>query len=206
MSVWLISLSALVAQIVRGSCLGFSIPCVGIVGALDPDQAMQVCSVIGALPIAEAGSMKFWYVFPGRDGAPSYPGSLRCRVHAPAAKRAGLSGVGFHTLRHTGASMLIEAGCPRCGFSAGWVTTPPRSGSRCTALLDGDLGPPARHPPRTREAGEGSRDPVGMPRRRKAGGRYAVPYLATSRSSRRHGIAMWTRNGQARRAGIGSDS
>lgn len=50
------------------------------------------------------------YVFPGRDGAPSDPGSLRRRVLAPAAKRAGLTGVGFHTLRHTCASMLIETG------------------------------------------------------------------------------------------------
>ena len=40
------------------------------------------------------------YVFPGRKGGPSDPGALRRRVLGPAAHRAGLSGVGFHTLRH----------------------------------------------------------------------------------------------------------
>jgi integrase len=48
------------------------------------------------------------FVFPGRDGRASDQGSLRRRVLVPAAERAGLTGVGFHTLRHTCASMLIE--------------------------------------------------------------------------------------------------
>ena len=50
------------------------------------------------------------FVFAGRDGAASDQGSLRRRVLVPAAERAGLTGVGFHTLRHTCASMLIESG------------------------------------------------------------------------------------------------
>ena len=50
------------------------------------------------------------FVFPGRDGGASDPGSLRRRVLVPAAARAGLNGVGFHTLRHTCASMLIDPG------------------------------------------------------------------------------------------------
>lgn len=50
------------------------------------------------------------FVFPGRDGRPSDQGSLRRRVLLPAAERAGIDGVGFHTLRHTCASMLIESG------------------------------------------------------------------------------------------------
>jgi integrase len=50
------------------------------------------------------------FVFPGRDGGASDQGSLRRRVLVPAAERAGLTGVGFHTLRHTCASMLIESG------------------------------------------------------------------------------------------------
>ena len=41
------------------------------------------------------------FVFPGRDGGPPDPGALRRRVLVPAARRAGLSGVGFHTLRHS---------------------------------------------------------------------------------------------------------
>jgi integrase len=46
----------------------------------------------------------------GRDGGPSDPGALRRRVLVPAATHAGLSGVGFHTLRHTCASLLIDSG------------------------------------------------------------------------------------------------
>jgi integrase len=38
------------------------------------------------------------------------PDNLRNRVLAPAAKRAGVSGIGLHTLRHTCASLLIEEG------------------------------------------------------------------------------------------------
>lgn len=49
-------------------------------------------------------------VFPGRTGVPADVGSLRRRVLVPAAERAGLSGVGFHALRHTCASLLIESG------------------------------------------------------------------------------------------------
>ena len=83
------------------------------------------------------------YVFPGRDGGPSDPGSLRRRVLTPAAKRAGLTDVGFHTLRHTCASMLIEAGLSPLRLQRWMVTTLPRSRSRRTAtLLDGELGPP----------------------------------------------------------------
>ena len=50
------------------------------------------------------------FVFAGRAGAAPDQGSLRRRVLVPAAQRAGLTGVGFHTLRHTCASMLIESG------------------------------------------------------------------------------------------------
>jgi integrase len=51
------------------------------------------------------------FVFPGRDSGAAEQGSLCRRVLLPAAERAGSSGVGFHTLRHTCASMLIESGC-----------------------------------------------------------------------------------------------
>ncbi len=82
------------------------------------------------------------YVFPGRDGAPCDPGSLRRRVLAPAAERAGLNGVGFHTLRHTCAWMLIEAGLSPLRLQR-WM------GHHSAAftlevyghLIDGDLGP-----------------------------------------------------------------
>jgi integrase len=82
------------------------------------------------------------FVFPGRDGAASDQGSLRRRVLVPAAGRAGLTGVGFHTLRHTCASMLIESGLSPLRLqrwmghhSAGFTL------ETYGHLIDGDLGP-----------------------------------------------------------------
>jgi integrase len=45
------------------------------------------------------------FVFPGRNGGASDHGSLRRRTLVPAAERAGLTGVGFHTL---------DTRAPRC--------------------------------------------------------------------------------------------
>jgi integrase len=45
------------------------------------------------------------FVFPGRNGGASDQGSLRRRALVPAAERAGLTGVGFHTL---------DTRAPRC--------------------------------------------------------------------------------------------
>jgi len=58
----------------------------------------------------QPGAVDDALVFPGRDGAPADVRSLRRRVLVPAAGRAGLTAVGFHTLRHTCASLLIESG------------------------------------------------------------------------------------------------
>lgn len=49
-------------------------------------------------------------VFPNHKGAPLNPSNIRYRILVPAAKRAGLPRVGFHALRHTCASMLVERG------------------------------------------------------------------------------------------------
>jgi integrase len=49
-------------------------------------------------------------VFRGPRGAPVNLNNVRYRVLAPALKRAGLPQVGFHALRHTCASLLIERG------------------------------------------------------------------------------------------------
>lgn len=49
-------------------------------------------------------------VFSSRRGTPLNPNNLRNRVLAPAAERAGLARIGFHALRHTCASLLIERG------------------------------------------------------------------------------------------------
>ncbi|MGH8733823.1 MAG: site-specific integrase, partial [Burkholderiales bacterium] len=83
------------------------------------------------------------FVFPGRDGAASDQGSLRRRVLVPAAKRAGLTGVGFHTLRHTCASMLIESGLSPLRLQR-WMGHHSAAFTLETYghLIDGDLGPP----------------------------------------------------------------
>jgi integrase len=81
-------------------------------------------------------------VFPGRNGRPSDPGSLRRRVLVPAAQRVGLDGIGFHTFRHTCASLLIESGVSPLRLQR-WM------GHHSAAytldayghLIDGELGP-----------------------------------------------------------------
>jgi integrase len=82
------------------------------------------------------------FVFPGRDGGASDQGSLRRRVLIPAAERAGLTGVGFHTLRHTCASMLIESGLSPLRLQR-WMGhhSPAFTLETYGHLIDGDLGP-----------------------------------------------------------------
>jgi integrase len=57
-----------------------------------------------------AGAQAEDLVFLNSLGRPLKPSNLRNRVLAPAAKRAGVSGIGLHTLRHTCASLLIAEG------------------------------------------------------------------------------------------------
>lgn len=49
-------------------------------------------------------------VFPGMTGEPINYGNLRHRVLAPTAQEAGVPWIGFHTFRHTAASMLFDQG------------------------------------------------------------------------------------------------
>jgi integrase len=49
-------------------------------------------------------------VFPSRTGTVMQANNLRERVFFPAAQAAGVSWAGFHTLRHTSASMLFASG------------------------------------------------------------------------------------------------
>jgi integrase len=82
------------------------------------------------------------FVFPGRDGGASDQGSLRRRVLVPAAERARLTGIGFHTLRHTCASMLIESGLSPLRLQR-WMGhhSPAFTLETYGHLIDGDLGP-----------------------------------------------------------------
>ena len=60
----------------------------------------------------------------------------------PAAERAGLTAVGFHTLRHTCASMLIESGLSPLRLQR-WMGhhSPAFTLETYGHLIDGDLGP-----------------------------------------------------------------
>jgi integrase len=49
-------------------------------------------------------------VFRNGNGRPLEPNNLRNRILRSAAIRAGVPGIGLHTLRHTCASLLIERG------------------------------------------------------------------------------------------------
>ncbi len=49
-------------------------------------------------------------VFASAAGGPLHPSNVRNRVLTPAARSVGLGWVGFHTFRHTCASLLFEAG------------------------------------------------------------------------------------------------
>ena len=51
------------------------------------------------------------YLFASRAGRPFDPDNLMYRVFKPAARAAGMPELTFHDLRHTGASLMIAAGC-----------------------------------------------------------------------------------------------
>ena len=70
------------------------------------------------LPLAPGMARRLWprqgkpreHLFATAAGTPLSDGNLRRRVLAPAAKRAGVPWAGFHTFRHTCASLLFEGG------------------------------------------------------------------------------------------------
>ncbi len=62
------------------------------------------------MAILAAGRDPSELLFRGARGAALRPGNLRYRVLIPAAQRAGVPWARFHTLRHTCAALLIEAG------------------------------------------------------------------------------------------------
>jgi integrase len=50
-------------------------------------------------------------LFPSASGAPFDPSNFMSRLFKPAAAAAGFPELTFHDLRHTGASLMIAAGC-----------------------------------------------------------------------------------------------
>jgi integrase len=51
------------------------------------------------------------YLFPAPDGGPFDADNFYSRIFKPAACHAGIPELTFHDLRHTGASLMIAAGC-----------------------------------------------------------------------------------------------
>lgn len=51
------------------------------------------------------------YLFPAPEGGPFDGDNFFSRVFKPAARHAGMPELTFHDLRHTGASLMIAAGC-----------------------------------------------------------------------------------------------
>jgi integrase len=93
-----------------------------------------------AAVIADRGESDLLFV--GAHGATLRPGNLRYRVMIPAAERAGVPWARFHTLRHTCAALLIDAGASPLRLQR-WM------GHHCAAftldnyghLIDDSLGP-----------------------------------------------------------------
>jgi integrase len=50
------------------------------------------------------------YVFQDSRGGPLRANNFRNRIWLPALKEAGLEGVTFHSLRHSAAGLMIQAG------------------------------------------------------------------------------------------------
>jgi integrase len=80
-------------------------------------------------------------VFLNGHGGPLKPDNLRNRVLTPAAARAGVAGIGLHTLRHTCASLLIEDGASPLRLQR-WMGhhSPAYTLETYGHLIDGELG------------------------------------------------------------------
>ena len=74
-------------------------------------RAIPISTALAAqLRPTAAGRAETDLLLVGAQGATLRPGNLRYRVMIPAAERAGVPWARFHTLRHTCAALLIEAG------------------------------------------------------------------------------------------------
>lgn len=82
-------------------------------------------------------------VFPSATGTPMLPSNLFRRVLKPAGEEAGVPWIGFHTFRHTCASMLFAAGRNAVQVQR-WLGHHSAAFTLQTYvhLLDGDLGDP----------------------------------------------------------------
>jgi integrase len=67
-------------------------------------------ALVSALREHRGGDADAALVFPSQAGTPLHYSNMRRRVLLPAVEEAGASWAGFHTFRHTCASMLFERG------------------------------------------------------------------------------------------------
>jgi integrase len=86
-------------------------------------------------------------VFSAGNGSPLMPGNLRRRVLKPAAGEAGVEWVGFHSFRHTCATMLFAEGRNAVQVQR-WLGHHSAAFTLATYvhLLDGDIGEPLSIP------------------------------------------------------------
>ncbi len=72
-------------------------------------MSQQLCEALQAY-VRTLADDPFAWLFPGHEGYPMLAEHFRCLMWIPLLKRAGLRYRKPHTLRHTFASMLIQAG------------------------------------------------------------------------------------------------
>jgi integrase len=91
-------------------------------------------------------------VFPGDDGGPLHASNLLVRMFKPAAEEAGVPWAGFHTLRHTCATMLFAEGRNAVQVQR-WLGhhSPAFTLATYVHLLDEDVGEPLSIARRERE-------------------------------------------------------
>jgi integrase len=103
--------------------------CRGEIGPLKSEKSRRDIplspGMAGRLKIARGSQAAVERVFTSPQGFLLSDGNLRRRVLAPTVEAAGLPWVTFHTLRHTCASLLFEAGRDVKQVRSGWAMPTP---------------------------------------------------------------------------------
>ncbi|HEX3174449.1 MAG TPA: tyrosine-type recombinase/integrase [Solirubrobacterales bacterium] len=106
---------------------------------LPPPLAAKLRAHLAALPDQDSTAL----AFPSESSGPLYPGNLRRRVLKPLAEEVDAPWAGFHTFRHTFASLHLSQGTNLLQLSrALGHHSPAFTLTRYTHLLPGDEAPP----------------------------------------------------------------
>jgi integrase len=106
---------------------------------LSPPLVAKLCAHLAAQPDQSSTAL----AFPSEAGSPLAPGNLRRRVLKPLAEEVGAPWAGFHTFRHTFASLHLRQGTNLLQLSrALGHHSPAFTLTRYTHLLPGDEAPP----------------------------------------------------------------